>query len=108
MRALILAAAILLSGCATAASPTQPATLSEAEQAATLAEQTIDVYVTSGKASPAVVAELKLLVPPIHAALVSAEASNKAGDAAGVTTGLAAFNEALAAYEAYSAAQGVQ
>jgi hypothetical protein len=115
-----LFAAVSLGGCAdlasvassvavsvTTATPTQVTTLAEAEQAATLAEQGLDLYVTTGTPSPAVVAELKVLVPALHTVLKQAEAANAAGNSALAAAAIASFNQALAALNSYKTLQGV-
>lgn len=120
-RALFAAACIvMLSGCtsmgsllsglavsATSATPSQAKTLAEATQAATLAEHALDLYVTTGNPSPAVLHQLQVLVPAVHNALVKVEDANRAGNSALTAAALGAFNEALAAYASYSALQGV-
>jgi hypothetical protein len=115
-----LFAAVSLGGCAdlasvassvavsvTTATSTQVTTLAEAEQAATLAEQGLDLYVTTGTPSPAVVAELKVLVPALHTVLKQAEAANAAGNSALAAAAIASFNQALAALNSYKTLQGV-
>ena len=92
---------------ATSATPTQATTLAEAEQAATLAEQALDLYVRTGNPSQAVLSELQILVPAIHNSLVKVEQANSAGNSALAATALAAFNEALTAYQTYAANNGV-
>jgi hypothetical protein len=91
----------------TSATPAQATTVAEAEQAATLAEQALDLYVKTGNPSPAVLAELNVLVPAVHNTLVKAEQANAAGNSALTAAALAGFNEALAAYNSYATLQGV-
>lgn len=118
--AICLAAALGLSGCAsagsaitsvavslTSATPAQAKTLGDAIRITTLVEKSLDVYVTSGYASAAVVAELKVLVPPLHNTLKQMEAANTAGNSAAAALALAAFNEALKALNGYKTLQGV-
>lgn len=100
----------LLSGVAvsaTSATPTQAKTVAEATQAATAAEHALDFYVVHGNPSPAVLQELKILVPAVHNALVKVEDANRAGNSVLAAAAMSAFNEALAAYKSYSAFQGV-
>ncbi len=117
---LALAAAFSLSGCTwfssavsdvvvatSGASPTQAKTVAEAAQATTLAEKALDLYVKNGNPSPAVLSELSVLVPAVHNALVKAEQANSSGNSALTAIALAAFNEALAAYNSYATLQGV-
>lgn len=110
--AFALVASLALAGCAgtfsTAAPPEQAKTVAEAIQATTLAEQSLDLYVTSGAASPAVISELKVLVPAVHGALKKVEDAQRAGNNALVAAGLAAFNQALAALDSYKATAGVK
>ena len=73
----------------------------------TAAERALDCYVNNGSPSRAVLNELNILVPAVHSALVKVEAANKAGNSALTAAALAAFNEALAAYESYATQQGV-
>lgn len=120
LSAAILACAVLLSGCAsntpisdlavsvTTATPTQAKTVGEATQALTILEKSLDAYVVSGAAKPAVLDELQSLVPPIHNALKKVQDANRAGNSALVATTLAAFNEALTAYNSYKTSQGIK
>lgn len=116
-----IAALVGLSGCQTVAEiasnvavststagPTQAKTVGEAEQAMKLIEDGLDVYVTSGAASPAVLNELQVLVPAAHNALVKVETANRAGDNVAMAAALSVFNEALAAVHNYETSKGVK
>lgn len=118
--ALVVAAALALSGCAslgsvvsnvvvaaTSKTPSQAKTVAEATQATTLAENAVDLYVKTGNPTKAVLSELQTLVTALHTALVKAEAANKSGNSAVAAAAIDAFNQALAAYQAYSVHQGV-
>lgn len=118
--AFTLAAALSLGGCAsvasvasdlavsaTTATPAQAKTVGEATQATALAEKTLDLAVTSGALPPAVIAELKILVPAVHNALKKVEAANAAGNSALTALALASFNEARAALNSYETLSGV-
>lgn len=118
--ALVIATALVLSGCAslgsvvskvvvaaTSKTSSQATTVADATQATTLAEQAVDLYVKTGNPSKAVLSELQQLVTALHNTLVSAEAANKSGNSATAAAALSAFNQALAAYQAYAANQGV-
>lgn len=120
LKVLALGALVALGGCssfgsfvsdltvsATSATPTQAKTVGEATTLATAAERALDFYVNNGSPSRAVLNELNILVPAVHSALVKVEAANKAGNSALTAAALAAFNEALAAYESYATQQGV-
>ena len=116
----LVAAALMLGGCTTLASdissvvvsttsagPTQAKTVAEAEQATKLLEDGLDLYVTTGHPSKAVLDELKVLMPALHTTLKAAEAAQASGNSATMATALAAFNEALAAVQGYETKQGV-
>lgn len=92
----------------TTATPQQAATVAEATQLLTVAEKGADLYVTTGNPSPAVVGQLRILVPAVHNTLKAAQAANANGNSAGVATALAAFNEALAALQTYESAKGIK
>lgn len=117
----IIASGVILSGCTTVASaisnatvaftsstPSQATTVADAAQIATLAEQAVDLYVKNGNPSPAVLNELKVLLADLHTPLVAAENANKSGNSAAAAAAVTAFNEALAAYQAYAASAGVK
>lgn len=119
--AFALAAALALSGCATAGSvlskvvvaatsstPSQAKTVGEAAQAATLVEHAVDIYANTGTPNAAVLHQLHdVILPAIHNALVKAEAANKSGNSALAAATISAFNEALADYRAYAVNQGI-
>lgn len=122
MKHLLLAAslALCLGGCAnerqavadvissqTTSSPAQAKTLAEAIQMTTVVEYSLDLVVQSGVTPPAVIDELKILVPVVHNALKKAEAAQAAGNSPLVAASLTAFNEAFAALAAYKAQKGV-
>ena len=120
LKVLALGAVVALGGCsglgsfvsgltvsATTATPGQATTLAEAEQAATLTEKALDLYVNTGNPSPAVLNELNVLVPAVHNALVKVEQANKAGNSALIAAALAAFNQAIDAVNSYETLQGV-
>lgn len=92
---------------ATSATPGQAKTVAEAAQAATLVEHSLDLYVKAGNPSPAVLTEIQVLVTAVHNTLVKAEQANAAGNSALTATGLAAFNQAIAAVNSYETLQGV-
>lgn len=92
----------------TTTSPAQAKSLGDAILITTQAEKTLDIYVTSGLASPAVLAQLKILVPAVHNALKKAEDAQRAGDSPLVAASLAAFNEALTALNSYKATKGIK
>lgn len=118
--ALIFAAALALSGCAslgsvvskvvvasTTKTPSQANTVAEATQATTLAEEAVDLYVKTGNPSKPVLTELQTLVTALHTTLVAVETANKSGNSATAAAAIATFNQALAAYQAYAVHQGV-
>jgi hypothetical protein len=118
LTAFVLAGAMLTAGCTsggfagfgaavTTKTPTQARTVAEATLAATIAEKMLLVYVQSGKADPAVLRQLRVLVPAVHNALVRVQVANKNGDSALTAAALGAFNEALAALNSYSSLKGV-
>lgn len=88
-------------------SSTQVTTVAEAEQATKLIEDGLDLYVTTGHPSKAVLDELNVLVPALHNTLKAAESAQASGNNAAMAAGLAAFNEALAAVQGYETKQGV-
>ena len=99
-----------LSGLAvslTSPSPTQVKTLAEAEQASTVAENALDIYVNSGAANQATLAEIKTLVTDLHTELKKFEAANSAGNSVAVQAEVDAFNAALSALNGYKTLQGV-
>lgn len=117
---LALACAMALGGCSTvgqalsglvvsvtSATPSQAKTVAEATQAATLVEQSLDLYVKNGHPSPAVLQELQVLVPAVHNTLVRAQQANASGNSALTAAALAAFNEATSAANSYETLQGV-
>lgn len=89
-------------------SPAQAKTLGDAVVITTQVEKTLDIYVTSGLASPAVLAQLEVLVPAVHNALKKAEDAQRAGDSPLVAASLAGFNEALTALNSYKATKGIK
>ena len=91
----------------TTAGPTQAKTVGEAINATKLVEDGLDLYVTTGSPSKAVLDELNILVPALHNTLVAAEDAQRRGDSAAVASALAAFNQALAAVQAYKTVTGV-
>jgi hypothetical protein len=115
--AIVLFASIGLCGCGqtlsslavslTSPSPTQVKTLAEAEQAATVAENSLDIYVNSGVANQATLAEIKTLVTALHTELKKFEAANSAGNSVAVQAETDAFNAALSALNGYKTLQGV-
>ncbi len=124
MRKILVAAAVtfglVLGGCNSVGSglsnvavalstktPTQAKTVAEATQAVTLVERALDLYVQNGNPPRAVLAELQILVPAVHNALVKVEDANRAGNSAAVAAALAVFNESLSALTAYQTLQGV-
>lgn len=117
---ILLSAGLLLGGCTTVASgasdfitsmttasPTQAKTVAEAAQATKLVEDGLDLYVTTGHPSLAVLNELNILVPALHNTLLASEQAQASGNSAAIAAGLAAFNEALAAVQAYEVKTGV-
>lgn len=115
-----LAASIALSGCAsvastvssvvvsaTTSSATQATTVAEAAEITALIEKSLDIYVQSGAASPAILKQLQILVPAVHNTLVAVEKANANGNSATVAAALAAFNQALAAVNSYETLQGI-
>lgn len=119
--AFALAGALVTGGCAevreigsdiavstTTATPSQAKTVADAIQLTTLAEKSLDVIVTSGVLSRPVLDELAILVPAVHNALKKVEAANSAGNSALTAAALAAFNEALKAFNIYKQANGVK
>lgn len=116
LRILIAAAAIALAGCTTTAqvagnigqalsssTPSQVSTLADAVQAATLCTNAVDLYVNASGPSRATLLELQSLNDAVHKALTDLQAAN----AKGQSLVFATFNEALAAFQAYSSAKGV-
>ncbi len=104
---------LVLCGCSTVAgvaqsmsssSPTQVTTLSDAVAAATLMTRAVDAYVATGHPSKPVLVELQTLNEGLHTSLIGLEKA----DAAHQSLAIAAFNEALSAFESYSAARGVK
>jgi len=86
----------------TTQTPAQVTTLAEAEQAATLVTKAADLYVTSGAATPAQLAEIGKLSDAVHVALTALEADQTAGKSL-VFDG---FNAALAAFNAWQSSTG--
>jgi hypothetical protein len=91
----------------TTAPPSQAKTVAEAIQATQLVEDGLDLYITNGHPSKAILDELAVLIPALHNTLVKAEDAQRGGSSAAVATALAAFNEALGAVKAYEVAKGV-
>lgn len=119
--AVMLVAGLNLGGCttlrqagadvavsSTTTSQAQIKTLGDAILVTTQAEKLLDIYVTSGLATPAVLGQLKILVPAVHNALKKAEDANRAGNNPLLAASLAAFNEALTALNQYKAAKGIK
>lgn len=106
---LTIALTIGIAGCAalTSAPPSQARSVAEAIQAVTLAEKGLDIYVQSGKADQAVLAQLKILVPAVHNSLKQVEAAQSSGNSALQAAALAAFNESMAALVSYENLRGV-
>ena len=113
---IILVAGASLSGCAqlaagaaniaatvTGSTPHQVKTLAEAEQTATLVTKAVDLAVNTGKLPRATLVELNSLSDGLHAALGALQQANANGQA----LNFAAFNAALAAYNAYTTSQGI-
>lgn len=92
----------------TTTSPSQAKTLAEAIQLTTVAEHSLDIAVTGELVAPAVLDELKILVPAVHNALKKAEAAQTAGNSPLVAVALNGFNEALLALNTYKAQKGIQ
>lgn len=121
-RLLFMAAfALCLGGCAdlrqavgdvavssTTSSPSQAKTLGDAILLTTAAERSLDLVVTSGLTPPAVLEELKVLVPAVHNSLKKAEAAQAAGNSPLLAAGLASFNEALTALNTYKSQKGLR
>lgn len=110
----------LLGGCAsigstvsslvvstTTAGPTQAKTVGEAINATKLVEDGLDLYVTTGSPSKAVLDELNILVPALHNTLVAAEDAQRSGNSAALAAAMAAFNQALSAVQGYETKAGV-
>lgn len=91
----------------TTAGPTQAKTVAEAIQATKLIEDGLDLYVTTGAPSKAVLDQLNILVPALHNTLVAAENAQATGNSAAIASALAAFNESLAAVQSYKTLKGV-
>lgn len=124
MKRFILAALLTitpLTGCAelrqgaadvatssTTSSPAQAKTLADAIKLTTIAEHSLDLVVTSGLTPPAVLDELKILVPAVHNALKKAEDAQRNGNSPLVAVALASFNEALTALNTYKATKGIK
>jgi len=111
-----ISTALLVAGCQTVASDvstaasylsgsstSQVTTLADAQTAAKLATDTVDLAVNTGKLDVATLKELKALSDGVHAALDNLEATN----AAGGNLVYGSFNAALAAFNAYKTAQGI-
>ena len=112
-RLLAFALAFSLAGCAnlttaigalttTTTAPAAVTTLGDAEQAATLVTQAVDVAVKTGKLNRATLLQLQTYSNAVHAALTTLEQANTEGG----TLVFATFNAAVAAFNSYSAAVG--
>lgn len=122
--ALVLAASLALGSCTqtgqmlaavggfaaaqtTTAPPRQAINVAGAIKLTQAVEDGLDVYAKSGHADDAVLAQLEILVPALHNTLKAAEAAQKNGSSAAVAGALKAFNESLAAVDAYKTLKGV-
>ncbi len=92
---------------ATTATPQQAKSVAEATLAVTLAERALTLYVEHGNPDPAVLRQLKVLVPAVHNALKRVQVANAAGNSALYAAALGAFNEAWAALQAYQKMKGL-
>lgn len=114
--ALAVMALTSLAGCTTLAtvagnigqslsssSSSQVSTLAGALAGAKLATDAVDLYVNTAAPDKATLLELQSLNDGVHKALTDLQAANTAGQ----SLTFAAFNEALAAFRAYSATKGV-
>jgi hypothetical protein len=110
--ALVGALAIGVAGCSnvtaafdslTGQSQSQVTTFADAESAATVATNAVDVYVNSASPDRATLTELKALNDGVHAALTDLQHDQTAGNS--LTFG--AFNAALDAFDAYATSNGV-
>ncbi len=114
--AIFIATSLALAGCTSIAqfaantaqslsssTPAQARTLDEAVQAATLVTKAATLYVNTANPSRATLEELKILDNQVHTSLVNLQNAN----AAGQSLAIASFNEALAAFLAYSTSKGI-
>lgn len=94
----------MLAGCTTLNAPTSASTLADAINLDTLAVRIADTYVTTGMPKAATLRTLSADADAVHTALKSLEADQ----AAGRPLSFAAFNAANAAFQAYTASQGIK
>lgn len=96
-----------IASATTTAPPSQAKTVGDAILIVNGIESGLDLYVTTGNPPKAVLDELAILVPALHNTLLAAEAAQRGGSNAAVAAALAAFNETLAAVQAYKAQKGI-